>query len=326
MNAPFLGMAGKRLVPKAVFWYIDYMFSAVRNMVAALLCLSALFALASCAQTSPARMQDDSSETEAAPLVKYRYTFEVQSTIGFTLIFNGTELVFFEGGGMYSDSIFLNDWMISGINDFSINLLPLNGPTQNEPLCTFALKQYKKKPSGAPEELVLYTYQWSTDEKRRDISENFSPEAFPSVLMEKAARIGSSTGALPRDDQSELTAMVQALKQAFSGKDIAAINVLLERKYEDIAAVRFLPAEEYRKENAALYTALMEKPEFTVPPVNGHYSFHPVANGSLVKVMQGRTGFPEAALVLEYRDGGKKAQYEQNLYFAKIDGRWVILR
>jgi hypothetical protein len=326
MNAPFLGMAGKRLGSKAVFWYIKCMFSVVRKMMCVPVYLSALFVVISCAQTGPARIQNGISETEAAPLVKYRYIFEVQSTIGFTLIFNGTELLFFEGGGTYSDSVFLNDWMISGINDFSINLLPLSGSAQNEPVCAFSLKQYKKRPDGAPEESVLYTYQWLTDERRQDISGNFHPEAFPFVLMEKASKTGSSAGALPRDDQTELTATVQAFKQAFSVKDIAAVNTLLERKYEDVAAARFFPVEEYRKENTVMYMELMEKPDFAVLPLNGHYSFHPVANGRLVKVMQGRTGFPEAALVLEYRDGGKKARYEQDLYFAKIDGRWVILR
>ncbi|MDR2143140.1 MAG: hypothetical protein LBP29_02075, partial [Treponema sp.] len=98
-------------------------------------------------------------------------------------------------------------------------------------------------------------------------------------------------------------------------------------KNADLAAVRFLPPEEYRAASEAFYLELINRTDFSVRPLNGHYSFFSTADDRLVKVTQGRVGFAEPAIILEYRDdGGKKLHYEQDLYFAKIDGAWVIIR
>jgi hypothetical protein len=42
--------------------------------------------------------------------------------------------------------------------------------------------------------------------------------------------------------------------------------------------------------------------------------------------MQGSLGFPEPALVMTYRENRRTLRYDLDVYFAKIGGRWVIVR
>jgi hypothetical protein len=267
----------------------------------------------------PARVENSAAED------RYRYSFEINSrSAGFSLLLNGVELVFFEGGSSYSDSVILNDWMVSGENEFSITVFP---PENRRTVsCGFILK---KRNIADGVESAFYTLDWpgAGGQTRFDTTERFTPENFPAALVEKAERVISAAGVLPMADQREITSSVQKLREAFAAKDIGTVNALMETKNADLAAVRFLPVEECRAASEAFYTDMMNRADFGVRPLNGHYSFLSTADDRLVKVKQGRVGFPEAAIILEYRDaGGKKARYEQDLYFAKIDGSWVIIR
>jgi hypothetical protein len=307
-------------------------FVAMKSFRPALFLLPALF-FASCVQLPPAGNAEPADNVEPAGIVvedsadecRYHYSFEINSrAAGFSLLLNGEELVFFEGGSSYSGSVLLNDWMVSGENEFFIAVFPPeNGRTAS---CGFILKK-RNIADGA--ESTLYTLDWpgASGATMFDITERFTPENFPATFMEKAKRDISAAGVLPMADQREITSVVQKLRGAFAAKDIGTINALMEAKNADLAAVRFLPLEEYRAASDAFYAELMNRADFTVRPLNGHYSFLSTADDRLVKVMQGRVGFPEAAIILEYRDSnGKKARYEQNLYFAKTGGSWVIIR
>jgi hypothetical protein len=306
-----------------LLWYSVFMGS----FRPALFLLPALF-FASCVQLPPVDNDEPVVAATENFVAEYRYyyRFEINSrTAGFSLLLNGSELVFFEGGSSYSGSVLLNDWMVSGENEFSITVFsPENGRVSAS--CSFVLK---KQDIADGAESVLYTLDWpgSSGETMLDVTEYFTPENFPAALMEKAERVISATGNLPMADQREITSIVQKLREAFTVKDIGTVNVLMETKNADLAAVRFLPLEECRAASEAFFVDLMNRADFSVRPLNGHYSFLSTADDRLVKVMQGRVGFPEAAIILEYRDdNGKKARHEQDLYVAKIDGSWVIIR
>lgn len=286
------------------------------------------FVITACVQIEPARVPAESvtgtgnGAVETPLLFRQFYTFDIDArSAGFSLFLNGTELVFFEGDGDYSASTPLNDWMLPGENNFSITIIPF--PPAAAASFRFSLKQ---QTDGAFPPSVLFTFAWPEDGARREISGRFGAEGFPDLLAGKAERVISSSGVLPRSDQGEITVLTQAFRQALSEKNIDALHSLLEAKYRDAAAVRFIPAEEYRAESGVLYSSLMEKPGFTVLPLYGGYTFHSTADDRLVKVMQGRAGFPEPAVIVEYREGGVKVRREHDLYFAKINGRWAIIR
>lgn len=288
--------------------------------------MSALF-FGSCAQF-PVTGNDDPVETvveNPAAESRYRYSFEINSEAAFSLLLNGVELVFFEGGSSYSAPVILNDWMISGENEFSIAVLP---PEKGRTVSSYSFVLKKKNVTDGVES-TLYTFSrpGADGETRLDITERFTPENFPAALIEKAEGVISAAGVLPMTDQREITSVVRKLREAFAAKDIGTINALVETKNTDLAAVRFLPVEECRAASEAFYLELINRTDFSVRPLNGHYSFLSVADDRLVKVMQGRVGFPEAAIILEYRDdNGRRARHEQDLYFAKINGTWIIIR
>ncbi|MDR0402306.1 MAG: hypothetical protein LBH35_01810 [Treponema sp.] len=290
----------------------------------ALFLLPALF-FGSCVQV-PVTGNDDPAETAAeAPTARYRYSFEIDSETAFSLLVNGVELAFFEGGSSYSAPVILNDWMISGENEFSITVFPPEN-SRTASSCSFALKK-KNLADGVESTFYTLTRSGADGETMFDITERFTPEYFPVTLAEKAEKVIAAAGVLPMSDQREITSVVHRLREAFSAKDIGAINALMETKNADLAAARFLRPEECRAASETFYLELINKADFSVRPLNGHYSFLSTADDRLVRVMQGRVGFPEPAIIMEYRDdSGKKIRYEHDLYFAKIDGSWVIIR
>jgi hypothetical protein len=70
----------------------------------------------------------------------------------------------------------------------------------------------------------------------------------------------------------------------------------------------------------------MEKDSYGVMPFYGRYGYFSIADDRLVRVVQGRIGFAEPALVITYREGRRTRRHDVDLYFAKIDGKWMILR
>jgi hypothetical protein len=283
----------------------------------AVLSLCAL-ALAGCAQT-PA------TGNTSAPRRAQHYVFDVEAeNAGVDLVLNGTELAWFDGGKFWSSSIPLNDWMVSGTNTFEISVfwpegvkftpgissvkiaLNLNGETKQE----WRLPDADETPQSWP----------------RTISGSFRAEGFPKLLIEKASTVISSTGALPQEDQQEISTLAGELMSAFTNRDIDAIDELFKYKYADLSMARFVSTSSLKAEMDDIYREIMEKDRFAVQPLFGRYNFQSTANDFLVKAMQGRIGFPEPALVLTYREGGRTRRYEVDLYFAKIDNAWVILR
>jgi hypothetical protein len=260
-----------------------------------------------------------SPERRISAADRYLYSFDIKSdAVGFSLLVNDIELLFFEGDS-YSNTILLNDWMIPGENQFSINIFPA-GKRNSDRSCSFILK---RKSASSDEEYVLDTFDWSAATSNSK-SGSFTETNFPATLVEKADTL---PGNLPVDDQKEITEIVDQLRAAFSAKDINTVIALFENKNSDIASARFLQSAEYRKTMTDFYTDLMSKPGFSVKPLSRRiYAFSTALDRRFVKVMQGREGFPEAAITLYYRENGKLVSYEQNLYFAKISGSWIIIR
>ncbi|MDR2314353.1 MAG: hypothetical protein LBE02_07440 [Spirochaetaceae bacterium] len=286
--------------------------------------LLALIVFAACAHSegdsAPPRL------TERPPQRVYRYYLDVSSDIvGFNLLVNGTELLVVEGKN-HSSRVDINDWMVSGDNELVISITWPEGVkfapgTSSASFKLFAndtlLREYRWPAAGAADAAASYPYT---------ISETFKPVAFPRILVEKAEKVISSAGTLSQADQEEIAALAEDLRRAFTGKNLAEINSLFGIKYADLAAARFTTTTAIRTETAALYGELMEKEAYTVRPFYGRYGYFSTADDRLVKVVQGRIGFPEPALVITYREGRRTLRYDLDLYFAKIDGRWVILR
>ncbi|MDR1306681.1 MAG: hypothetical protein LBK74_03810 [Treponema sp.] len=298
-----------------------------------LCCILLVFVLFSaCAQTpddvdpGPALI----STPVKAPKAIYRYRFEVDArTIGYTLLINGAEMYVFEGGNgkVSTYSTVINDWMISGNNEIAVNIFWPDGlkftPGAGSGVFRFfvndtQIKEYRWPVAEVPEDTNSYT-----------INDTFRADGFPRVLIERAERVISSTGALPQSDQEEIAALAEQVRQAFTENDISRIGSLFEFKYADLAAARFITAAAVRAEMDAQFLEVMEKEAYAVRPFSyyGRYGYFSTADDRVVRLVQGRIGFPEPVLVITYRNEARRtARYDLDLYFVKIDGKWIIIR
>jgi len=257
----------------------------------------------------------------------YFYRIEAFSQIlGFNVLVNGAEILVNEGGKPSEFRIDINDWMISGNNEISITMFWPEGVvfTPGVSSASFKLfsndtlmKEYKWPVSGVPDATSSYP---------RTINETFKIDNFPKVLLEKAERVISSTGVLPRNDQQSIAALVGQLRKAFTEKNIADIDELFKVKYADLAIARFTTPAAIKEEADKQYMELMGKEAYAVRPFSGRYGYYSTADDRVVRVIQGRIGFPEPALVFTWREGKNSHRWDLELYFAKIDGNWVIIR
>jgi hypothetical protein len=294
-------------------------------------CILLVFVLVSaCAQT-PADVDSASAPTAVkVPKKIYQYRFEIDArTIGYTLLVNGAEMSVFEGGNGKTSTVstIINDWMISGNNEIAINIFWPDGlkftPGAGSGVFRFfvndtQIKEYRWPLAEVPENTNSYT-----------INDTFKAEGFPRVLIERAERVISSTGALPQSDQEEIAALAEQVRQAFTEKDISRLDSLFEFKYADLAAARFTTAAAVRAEMNAQFREVMEKEAYAVRPFSyyGRYGYFSTADDRVVRLVQGRIGFPEPVLVITYRNEARRtARYDLDLYFVKIDGKWIIIR
>jgi hypothetical protein len=250
----------------------------------------------------------------------------VSQFAGFSILVNGAELLVNEGGKNHSSRVDLNDWMVSGSNELAITLFwpeaaKFAAGTAAASFKLFVndtlLREFKWPAAGVRDTLEAYPYT---------INETFRASGFPRVLMDRAERVISSAGNLPRSDQEEIAVLANEIRKAFTEKNIPEIDRLFRVKYTDLASARFTTAAALRTAADETYSDLMEKEAYAVRPLAGRYGYFSTADDKVVRLVQGRIGFPEPALVITYRDGRRTVRYDLDLYLAKIDGKWVIIR
>ena len=270
--------------------------------------------------------QDSSTRPVRVPRRSYDYRLEATTQlVGFDLVVNGFEVLLVNNGANHTTQVLINDWMISGSNDISVTVLWPEGIEFNpgQGSATFRLfsnttlvREFRWPASGIPNIMTSYPHEFS---------DTFRSSGFPTVMLERAERVISSAGRLPADDQAEIVAIAAQLRRAFVERDMESINYLLRAKYEDLATARFTTAAEIRAEENTKFQELMGKEAYTVA-FSGRNSFNSVANDRVVRLGQGRIGFPEPALIISYRENRRTERWNMELYFAKIDGNWVIIR
>jgi hypothetical protein len=241
-------------------------------------------------------------------------------------VVNGAELTVIEGvpGGI-GTKININDWMVSGNNKVDITILWPDDVTYAPHIASASfklfstdrlIKEFKWPQAGTPDVINAYPYTFT---------ETFRADGFPRVSLEMAEKVISSAGVLPRDDQAEIDAIAKQLRSAFIAKDMDTINALMEAKYIDLAVARFTTVAEIKAEAETKYRELMGKTGYSIY-FNGRNSFFSAADDKAVKLGQGRIGFPEPGLIVTYREGRTTERWAMDLYFAKINGKWVIIR
>jgi len=288
-----------------------------------------------CAQT-PAKNETTPDNASSGTSVSSRpqqqkrvffYRVEASSQMaGFNILVNGTEMHISEGAKPSELKTDINDWMISGNNEISftvfwpdnVKFVPGTAPASFKLFSNDTLiKEFTWPVAGIPDQASSYPHT---------ITEIFKADGFPKVALERAERVISSAGVLPKSDQEVIASMATELRKAFEKKDIALINELLISKYADLAVARFTTAAAIREEISNQYLELMEKENYTVRPHSWRFSYSSTADDRVVRITQGRIGFPEAALVITWKEKGVTRRFDQELYFSKIDGKWVIIR
>ena len=281
-----------------------------------------------CAQT-PSETFSSPEKENASRSVRRKFLYRVKASsniVGFNIMVNGAEIANTGGGAVFSSETNINDWMVSGNNKIEITVFWPENVSFTPSISSASFKLYSndkmikefKWPESAspPDKLNSYPHTFT---------ENFKADGFPRVLLERAERIISSAGALPRSDQEEIAEIAGQLRTAFTEKNISLIEELFRFKYTDLATARFSTTAEIRNEANEKYRELMDKPGYTII-FNGRNSFFTAADDRAVRLGQGRIGFPQPALIISYREGRSTARFELELYFAKIDGKWVIIR
>lgn len=257
----------------------------------------------------------------------HQYRFEINAQgIDFSLLINGHPLLVEEGGKKTSSSVVINDWMISGANEVSINIdWPIAAKfSPGAASAAFALymnetvlKEFRWPAQGVPDVEASYPHT---------ITDTFKADGFPRTQIERAERVRYSMGIFPQNDQTEIASVIGELRLAFTEKNMPKIGDLFKAKYADLAAARFSSPSDIKGEMDAYFLELMEKEAYAVRPMSGRYSFSTTMDDKLVRVVMGRPATPEAALGITYREGRNSRRYDLDLYFAKIDGKWVIIR
>ena len=266
------------------------------------------------------------ASVRGTPRRSYRFRVDISSQIvGFTLMVNGVEILVGDGGTNFTSQVNINDWMVSGNNDITITISWPDGVsfTPGASSASFKLfsnntllREFNWPAAGIQDTRSSYPYTFD---------ETFRAGGFPRVMLERAERVISSTGVLPRDDQAKIAAIAEQLRRAFAEKNTESIDNLLRAKYADLAAARFTTFAVIKAEADAMYRELMEKEGYTVF-FSGRNSFFSAADDRAVLLGQGRIGFPEPALIITWRDGRRTNRWTMDLYFARIDGNWVIIR
>jgi len=282
-----------------------------------------------CAQTPPdnnSSNQNQSTSSSRNPRRSFLYRIEASvQIVGFSVMVNGAEILIFDGGeNNFSSRIEINDWMVSDNNKVDITIfLPDSAKFASGTVsASFKIMSNDK---------LIKEFKWPIDKTSEALNnpytftETFKADGFPRVQLEKAERIISSAGILPRDDQDEIAAIAKQLRTAFIEKDMDTISNLMRAKYEDLATARFTTAAAIKAETEAKYSELMTKTGYSVYYTQRN-SFFSAVEDRAVRLGQGRISFPEPALIITYRESGKSIRWIMDLYFAKIDGKWVIIR
>ena len=282
-----------------------------------------------CAQTpsenSASEQKPDSTPVRTSIRRNYRYNVDISSQIaGFSIMVNGAEILASDGGSSFASRIDIHDWMISGNNKIDITVFWPDSIRFSPDISSASFKLFSndklikefKWPLVSPDKPNSYPYTFT---------ETFKADNFPKVLLEKAERVISSAGVLPRADQSEINAIAQLLRKAFTEKDLDTIDNLFKAKYADLATARHSTHAAIKAEADAKFRELMEKADFAVF-FNNRSSYFSVAEDRVVRLGQGRIGFPEPALIITWKEGRNTLRWTMDLFFAKIDGNWVIIR
>ena len=289
------------------------------------LLFTALFS--ACAQTPSENGASAQSNDDPDNSSRRGYFFRVDASceaVGFSIRINDVVLLVVEDGVSHSSRTELNDWMVSGTNriDITVSWSDSAQITANAASASFRLLSNNR---------LLREFRWSPSSRdnqgsnRHTFSESFRADGFPRVLLERGERVASSAGILPREDQAEIAALGAQLRTAFIEKNINGIDELLRTKYTDLGRARFTTAAAMRAATNRQYREMMDKPGYTVS-FSGRDSFFSVADDRAVLLAQGRIGFPEPAIIISWREGGRTVRWVMDLYFAKINGEWVIIR
>ena len=284
-----------------------------------------------CAQTPSEKNSSNRDQVvaQARSTAKRSYLYRIDASsklIGFSIMVNGAEIMVSDGGeSSFNSRININDWMISGNNKIDITILWPDSVKFNPGLTSASFKIFSN-------DKVVKEFKWPIAKMQEEpnsypytFTEIFKADGFPKVQLERAERIISSNGVLPREDQAEIAAIAQQLRTAFIQKDVDTIDNLMKAKYADLATARFSTAAAIKAEENSKYREFMSKTSYAVS-YNGRNSYFSAADDKAVRLGQGRIGFPEPALVITWRDTRGTERWTMDLYFAKIDGKCVIIR
>lgn len=124
---------------------------------------------------------------------------------------------------------------------------------------------------------------------------------------------------LSEEDENKIKEKVETFYNAFKNKDVNKVIELTRFAKQDVALAMFIDSEKLLKTLRESYIDTFKDPKFEMRPLNWQrIKIKPYSK--LVKIH----GEPYIFSSTEYRKGFKTAI--SALYFAKVDGEWVLVR
>lgn len=259
-------------------------------------------------------------------------------TVGYTIRINGVPVASFQGKSTSSSVAEINQWLVAGKNSVDIYVeWPHGLPyTSGEGRFEFAVFPSFPDVDDPNPDNKYVDYQWP----RNGIPEtypNLCGETidlgdFPHTRLQDAEQVETVKNGVFEEpangDKAIIISLVRELNMAFLKKDVDKIYELQRIKYEDIAVARYKDKKAQKEIIIEQLNWLKSLGELELSGKNDEeYRFEFLNGNKIVLVTQGGINDPKPAVAVQEKgDGGKENQISVDAYFAKIGGKWTIIR
>jgi len=262
------------------------------------------------------------------PLKKF-YGLRVQSDIvSYSILINGVEQDSAKGGSSRSFYTEANQWLVRGENTIEARYnLPSGAPTGDAEIEVHLY--WATREDQAEQPVVDYHWKARPDDLYPVVYTcPFDLDDFPETMLACVEKLPAPEGevaVLSQEDKYAILSHIDQLVAAYLKRDFDAVYELQKLKFEDVATSRHQATAEELEEltsDARKFVVGLDKLEYHQP--DAPLQFVVTGDNKLVHVV--RSSSPEYALAFTYESEGEKQDFFIDPYFAKIDGKWVIIR
>ncbi len=268
-----------------------------------------------------------------APFMLQQFFLHVDTTgLAVEIRLNGIPLVKDAEGSGFQETQPVNIWLKTGDNSLSVHLsAPETSKTEAplEPTGTSAqVRLFRhRKGSAAPDPAeVLVNFSWSPDNNNPGVTSHewqetvdIPQESLPkSILWSQAQSISS----ISEQDKQGMFKSLNALATALNQNRFEDAFLMMQSRYQDEASSNEKPLERVKSAVLELWTMMRSEPGLNMDlPKFDELRFEVIGQDNLVHIH-----WPDHEAPIMFSDNENEIGYGIVLYFASIDGKWIIAR